>query len=96
MVLNKKDNCVHAVPLKNVALDSNDYAILEEDYQAIVSALKEWESPLGFYHTHLKDKPVTPTDMDIDGAWLHLDFENLVYKPDTTEFCWYSWRGVGR
>jgi proteasome lid subunit RPN8/RPN11 len=80
----------YIVRIPNVSENPDDYAILLDDVHKVQAMLTEHEELVGFFHTHLPHHECEPSDADLDGAELFPGFNNLIYKPDTGEVCWYG------
>lgn len=94
-VLVKNDEgFVYILRVQNHASHPEDYFIALEDVTRISEVLSDGEEIIGFFHTHLKHHKVLPTKQDLEGAKIHPEYWNLIYKPDTKEMHWY--RNGGR
>jgi proteasome lid subunit RPN8/RPN11 len=80
----------YVVRIPNHAENDEDYLILLSDMQNVEAALAEFESIVGFMHTHLPEHDCEPTDTDFAGAAMFPGMEYLIYQPSTERFCWYG------
>ena len=80
----------YIVKVPNVSESPDDYAILLDDVHKVQEVLSPDEMVVGFFHTHLPHHACDPSDADLDGAELFPGLNNLIYKPDTGEVCWYG------
>lgn len=80
----------YIVKVPNHATRDDDYAIVLSDVQNVQAVLAEDEQVIGFFHTHLPQHSVEPSDADLDGAEVFPGVNNLIYKPDTGETSWYG------
>lgn len=80
----------YVVRIPNVSDDPETYAILLDDVNKVQAVLSDDELIVGFFHTHLPHHECVPSDADLDGAELFPGLNNLIYKPNTGEVCWYG------
>lgn len=89
-VVVENDGLLYVLRVPNRAEHNEDYVILKSDVDKVKAVLAPDEKIIGFFHTHLPHHPCDPSDRDFDGAQLNPEMQNVIYKPDTDEICWYG------
>ena len=90
VLVTNEEGLTYILKVPNRAERNEDYAIYMDDVEKIKEVLSAGEQITGFFHTHLAHHKCEPTDADLDGASLTPGTNNLIYKPDTKELCWYG------
>ncbi len=90
VLVENDEGLLYILKVPNRAKRDQDYAIYKSDVESVKNVLSADEKIIGYFHTHLAHHECEPTDADLEGASLSPGYNNLIYKPDTKEICWYG------
>jgi proteasome lid subunit RPN8/RPN11 len=78
----------------NRAIDpTNDFVISNFAVMKVTKMLRENESIVGFFHTHLPHHLAIPSEEDIYAASQNSGMRHVVFHPSTNELTWYDGTG---